>query len=109
MNKPRVEGYRTTFKLALPMGLAFAGEQLLGFVDTVVAGHLGAPQLAATGLGNALFLSALILGLGTLSGLEPLTAQARGRGGDRQKGFAEQPRRHPAQMGGPALCNGTSE
>lgn len=80
MNKPRVEGYRTTFKLALPMGLAFAGEQLLGFVDTVVAGHLGAPQLAATGLGNALFLSALILGLGTLSGLEPLTAQARGRG-----------------------------
>ena len=65
--------------LALPLGLASAGEQLLGLVDTLIAGRLGATQLAATGLGNALFMSALIMGIGLLSGIETLTAQARGR------------------------------
>ena len=79
MTHKRAEGYLTTFKLAFPMGLAFAGEQLLGLVDTAVAGHLGATELAATGLGNALFMAALIIGVGTLSGIEPMTAQARGR------------------------------
>ncbi|MGB0646991.1 MAG: MATE family efflux transporter [Bradymonadia bacterium] len=75
----RPEGFRTTLMLALPLGLASAGEQLLGLVDTLIAGQLGAAQLAATGLGNALFMSALIMGIGLLSGIETLTAQARGR------------------------------
>ena len=75
----RPEGLRITLMLALPLGLASAGEQLLGLVDTLIAGRLGATQLAATGLGNALFMSALIMGIGLLSGIETLTAQARGR------------------------------
>ena len=73
------EGFKTTFLLAAPLSLAFAGEQLFGFVDVLVAGHLGVSSLAAIGLSNAIFMSAVIVGMGLISGIEPIVAQARGR------------------------------
>ena len=73
--KPQTnEGFKTTFWLAAPFHWAFAGEQLFGFVDVLVAGHLGVSSLAAIGLSNAIFMSAVIVGMGLLSGIEPIVS-----------------------------------
>jgi MATE family multidrug resistance protein len=52
----------------------------MGVVDSAVVGRAGAVPLAATGLGNALFMAVSIFGLGVMMGLEPLLAQAAGAG-----------------------------
>ena len=67
-----------TLVLAWPLVLAFAGGQLLGVVDTGVAGHLGTSALAAVGIGSSIFFGATILAIGLLMGLDPLVSQALG-------------------------------
>ncbi len=69
---------RATLALSWPLAGAFAGNQLLSLVDTVVAGHLGTVQIAAVGLGGSLFFVGTILGVGILMGLDPLASQAVG-------------------------------
>ncbi len=71
---------RATLDLSWPLVAAFAGNQLLSLVDTVVAGHLGTIPLAAVGLGGSLFFFGSILAMGVLMGLDPLAAQAVGAG-----------------------------
>jgi len=53
---------------------------LLGAVDTAVVGRLGEQELAAVGVGNALFFTFLLFGVGLVQGLDPLIAQALGAG-----------------------------
>ena len=67
-----------TWRLGLPLAVAFAGSQALGLVDTMVAGRLGPVPIAAVGLGNALYFAFVVLGLGILMGLDPIAAQAVG-------------------------------
>jgi MATE family multidrug resistance protein len=67
-------------RLALPLAAAQAGQALMGVVDTAVVGRAGAVQLAGVGLGNALFWSLAVLGIGVMMGLDPLIAQAFGAG-----------------------------
>src|SRR5262245_60943524 len=55
----------------LANNLAIAG---MAFADTVMAGRLGARDLAAVAVGSSFWLLALLLGLGTLMGLNPITA-----------------------------------
>jgi MATE family multidrug resistance protein len=64
--------------LAAPLAAAQAGQALMGVVDTAVTGRAGAVTLAGTGLGNALFFSVAVLGMGLMMGLDPLIAQAFG-------------------------------
>ncbi|MCA9526513.1 MAG: MATE family efflux transporter, partial [Myxococcales bacterium] len=71
---------RATFQLAAPLVVAFAGNQLLSLVDTMVAGRLGAEAIAAVGLGGALFFLATVFPLGLLMGLDPVASQALGAG-----------------------------
>jgi MATE family multidrug resistance protein len=71
---------RALMRLGLPLlatNLAIAG---MGFADTVMAGRLGARDLAAVAVGSGLWLLALLLGLGTLMGISPITAHAVGAG-----------------------------
>jgi MATE family multidrug resistance protein len=72
--------FRELLKLALPLAAAQAGSQLMGLVDTAIVGRVGAVELAAVGLGNALFFSFAILGMGIVMGIDPLTSQAFGAG-----------------------------
>jgi MATE family multidrug resistance protein len=65
-------------RLAAPLAAAQAGQALMGVVDTAVTGRAGAVTLAGTGLGNALFFSVAVLGMGVMMGLDPLIAQAFG-------------------------------
>ncbi len=73
---------KTTLLLSLPLAAGTAGNTLLSMVDAVFAGRIGPRALAATGLGGALFFAGTILAMGVVMGLEPLVAQARGRGDD---------------------------
>jgi MATE family multidrug resistance protein len=80
----RAEGFRTElkelFRLAMPLAAAAAGTNLMGLVDVAVLGRFGAVELAASGLGNAIFFSFSIFGMGVVMGVEPLIAQAIGAG-----------------------------
>ena len=71
---------RAMLRLGLPLlatNLALAG---MAFADTVMAGRVGARDLAAVAVGSGLWLLALLLGLGTLMGISPITAHAVGAG-----------------------------
>jgi len=67
-------------RLATPIAAAHLGQMLLGFVDTAVVGRLGETELAAVGLGNAIYYAASITGAGCMLGLDPLISQAIGSG-----------------------------
>ena len=71
---------RELFRLALPVTAAQAGTQLMGLVDVAVLGRLGARELAASGLGNAIFFAFAIAGMGVVAGVDPLISQAIGAG-----------------------------
>lgn len=71
---------RELFRLAIPVAAAQAGTQLMGLVDVAVLGRLGARELAAAGVGNAVFFAFCVVGIGTVLGIDPLVAQAVGAG-----------------------------
>lgn len=58
----------------------------MAFADTVMAGRLGARDLGAVAVGSGLWLLALLLGLGTLMGLNPLVAHLVGARSPRRVG-----------------------
>lgn len=67
-------------RLAWPLVLSFMGHNLLGFVDTAMVGRLGATELAGVAIGNGLFFTTCVLGMGLVSSLDPIVAQAVGAG-----------------------------
>ena len=71
---------RELFRLAVPVAAAQAGTQLMGLVDVAVLGRLGARELAASGVGNAVFFAFSVVGIGSVLGIDPLVAQAVGAG-----------------------------
>src|SRR4051812_30132673 len=50
----------------------------MGLVDVAVLGRYGARELAASGVGNAVFFAFSVVGMGIVLGLDPLVAQAVG-------------------------------
>jgi len=71
-------------RLALPLIFANVGQVLIGVVDTALVGRLGQVELAGAGLGNSIYFTIAVLGLGIMSGLDPLLAQAFGAREPRQ-------------------------
>jgi len=71
---------RELFRLAAPLAAAQAGNQLMGLVDVSVLGRLGARELAASGLGNAVFFAFSVVGMGLMFGIDPMISQAIGAG-----------------------------
>ncbi len=63
------------------------GHVLVGFIDNLMIGQLGAAPLAAVSLGNTLVFFALFLGIGFSFAITPLIAEADGEG-NAQKGRA---------------------
>jgi len=66
--------------LGLPIAVAFIAEMATVFVNNVMVGRLGAPELAAGGLGGYLVYTPLLLGMGMLGGVAAVAAQAHGAG-----------------------------
>src|SRR2546423_769440 len=71
---------RRLFALAFPLALAEAGTQVMSVVDLAVVGRVGGRELAAVGLGNAVFSGVAVFGLGLMLGVDPLISQAVGAG-----------------------------
>lgn len=67
-------------RLSGPVALSQLGMMTMGAVETLVVGHLGATELAASALGNVWEWTWLCLGLGLVMGIDPLISQAHGRG-----------------------------
>jgi multidrug resistance protein, MATE family len=69
---------RALNRLALPLVFANVGQVMIGVVDTAIVGRLGAVELGGAGLGNSIYFTVAVFGLGLMSGLDPLLAQAFG-------------------------------
>src|SRR3546814_5967988 len=71
---------RTTGVLAAPLIAGHLATGLIGFVDTVIAGHHGTLTLAAVAVGAALWALPMMLPMGTLMSLPPAVSQLDGSG-----------------------------
>jgi putative MATE family efflux protein len=67
-------------RLSLPVALTLVGDQLLGIVDTIVIGSLGAVALAGATAANVTFLVIAFSAFGFMSGTSIVAAQRIGAG-----------------------------
>lgn len=67
-----------TIKLSVPISLGQVGHIMMGVVDSLMVGKLGAVPLAAASLVNGLFFLILVLGIGMSMALSPLVAMSTG-------------------------------
>ena len=74
--------------LSWPVVLGSAGMVTMSMVDFVVVGRLGEIPMGAVGVAHALSFALLVPAIGTAHGVDPLVAQAYGRGRPRQAGAA---------------------
>ena len=71
---------RTTAVLAAPLVAGHLATGLIGFVDSVIAGHHGTGTLAAVAVGTAMFWLPMMIPMGTLMALPPSVSQLDGAG-----------------------------
>lgn len=71
---------REFVKLAVPLAGAQVAQAAVGFVDTLMMGHLGAESLAAGGLASSVFQLVLNTASGVVMSVSPLVAEAYGAG-----------------------------
>ncbi|MCM0593490.1 MAG: MATE family efflux transporter [Gloeotrichia echinulata DEX184] len=71
-------------KLAVPLASAQVAQSLVGFIDTVMMGHLGRETLAAGGLASITFITLIHSAIGIVMGVSPLVAKAEGAGNKQQ-------------------------
>lgn len=69
---------RATIVLALPLALTQIGQLAMFTTDLALIGRLGAEYLAAGALAHTILFTAFIPGMGLMSAVAPLTAQAVG-------------------------------
>lgn len=69
---------RPMVRLAAPLAMAELGWMTMGFVDTLMAGRLGAAAIGAGSLGSMLFFPIVVSGTGMLSGMDTLVSQSFG-------------------------------
>jgi MATE family multidrug resistance protein len=80
---PRTEGlwraeFIGTIKLALPIALTQLGQIAMMTSDLMLIGHLGDKAIAAAALGQMVLFAGFMLGMGLVSAVAPLAAQACG-------------------------------
>src|ERR1700723_2089505 len=66
-------------RLAVPVVLSELGWMAQGVVDTIMVGKLGPVSIGAVALGNAVFYTPSLFGIGLLLGLDTLVSQSYGR------------------------------
>jgi MATE family multidrug resistance protein len=67
-----------TVKLALPIALTQLGQVAMMTTDLMLIGHLGDNAIAGAALGQTVLFAAFMLGMGLVSAVSPLAAQAFG-------------------------------
>ncbi|HEY0108413.1 MAG TPA: MATE family efflux transporter, partial [Fibrella sp.] len=76
--KQTLQEWKTLAVLGLPLLVAQLAQMANGVVDTVMAGHASARDLAAVGIGTGIWTPALLFFIGLLSALQPLISGHRG-------------------------------
>jgi MATE family multidrug resistance protein len=71
---------RTSAVLAAPLVAGHLSTGLIGFVDSVIAGHHGTGTLASVAVGTALFWLPMMIPMGTLMAFPPAVSQLDGAG-----------------------------
>jgi len=71
---------RDIVKLGWPVLVAQLAVMINGVIDTVMAGRLGAADLAAVGIGASIYISVFVTLMGVLIALTPVVAQLYGAG-----------------------------
>jgi MATE family multidrug resistance protein len=66
-------------RLAIPVVLSELGWMAQGVVDTIMVGRLGPAAIGAVAVGNAVFYTPSLFGIGLLLSLDTMVAQAYGR------------------------------
>ncbi len=74
------------WRLALPMMLAQVSQMGMGVMDTIMAGRVGAVDLAGVALGGNLFWPMALLLAGVVMSLTPSVSQLQGAGREREAG-----------------------
>jgi MATE family multidrug resistance protein len=72
--------YLPNLKLALPVVFSQGAQMLVGLVDTLMVGQLGAVQLAAVALANSILILGLMASIGFSVAVTPLVGKAHGAG-----------------------------
>lgn len=78
---------KSTLTLAYPMIIGQIGHVMMGVVDSVMVGRVGAEELAAASLANAIFFQIFVFGLGVSFAVSPMVAMARGAGNAKKCGL----------------------
>ncbi|MBX2823279.1 MAG: MATE family efflux transporter [Gammaproteobacteria bacterium] len=82
---------RVEMRRALTVSLPLIGAQLLhvgnAVIDTMIAGRIGRVELAAGGVGAAIFTIVLLAGIGLMGSLSPTMARAIGRSQRSEVGY----------------------
>ena len=78
---PEVQAF---FKLAVPLAIAQIAQFAVGFVDTIMMGHLSTASLAAGGLASTTFQMSLTVVSGFVMSVGVLAAEAYGANNKRR-------------------------
>src|SRR5271167_4702389 len=70
---------RALITLAIPVVLSELGWMAQSVVDTIMVGRLGPAAIGAVAVGNAVFYTPSLFGIGLLLSLDTMVAQAYGR------------------------------
>jgi MATE family multidrug resistance protein len=71
---------RTVLRLSAPVVLTQLGLMMTNIIDSLMVGHIGVTELAASALGNLWQWTFMSFGFGLVMGIDPLVSQAHGRG-----------------------------
>ncbi len=80
MTFPNKLEFKATIRLALPVMIGQVGHMMMGVVDSIMVGQVGAAPLAAAAIGHGLFILILIFGIGVSMAMSPLVAMFVGSG-----------------------------
>lgn len=70
--------FKQTLRLSIPLVVGQLGQMMMGVVDSLMVGHIGAAPLAASALGNNLFFLVFVFGLGLSLAISPMVARRLG-------------------------------
>lgn len=71
---------KATAVIAVPVIIGQLGQMMMGVVDSVMVGKIGAAPLAASSIANGLFIMLLVIGIGIAAALSPLVSIRVGAG-----------------------------
>ena len=73
------QDYSALFKLGLPVLVTQLGIIVVSFADTMMVGHYGTPELAASAFVNSVFTVPTVMQIGFAAGITPLVGALYGR------------------------------